>query len=294
MGKLSLLVAATIPVLLLTSACSDKQVESAEPLPAASSSARSADKKAHFRNFTHTLPIARYEYSAGQERLINAAKDALTRRCMRRFGLGYALARSASADPSETPDRRYGISDPGQAAAYGYHLPPSTASVPVPSTDRSYPVLYGTVSVLSGKKVPEGGCSADAVRVWEKKRPRTEASDAARNVSVRSFEEAQSDPSVIKATKDWSICMKEKGFTYSSPLAPPGEYPLSSPTASEKERRTAMADVACKEKSHLLNIWFDAESDLQNRLIKEEQRSLKILSAEHAKVADFARSLADS
>ncbi|MFE5139667.1 hypothetical protein ACFRDV_18640 [Streptomyces fagopyri] len=280
--------------MLLVSACSQSESGIAKGDTRDATTSREAKTEGHggdVKDLTHALPIARYEYSATQERLIARAKDGLTRACLQQFNLDY---HPAAADATETPaasDRRYGISDPSEAERYGYHLAPSPRIMPVRSTDPSYPVLYGVVSTFDGKKVPEGGCRAEAVRAWEKQRPATKAAEVAREIAVNSFRKSLSDSSVLKVTQQWASCMKAEGFSYSSPLAPPHDFDLDTPTAPDEERKVAVADLSCKEKTNLLRVWSSAESRIQQAAIEVNEGRLSQLSVEHEKVAEYARSI---
>ncbi|MEU1529424.1 hypothetical protein [Streptomyces fagopyri] len=285
------LIGAALSGMLLVSACSESGNEASKGDAASSRQVGTGGHPGDTKDFTHTLPIAKYEYSSTQERLIARAKDGLTRACMQRFDLGY---RPADVDMPETPtpsDRRYGISDPREAERYGYHLAPSPRIVPVPSSDPSHPVLYGTVSTYDGKEVPKGGCRAEAVRTWEKRRPATEAADVAREIAVNGFRKSLSDPSVLKVTKQWASCMKGEGFSYPSPLAPPHDFDLDTPSAPDEERKVAVADLSCKAKTNLLRVWSSAESRIQRADIEASKGRLDQLSMEHGEVAEFARSI---
>ncbi|MGW0969014.1 hypothetical protein [Streptomyces sp. NPDC002516] len=296
MKRAHALAAAASLGMLLVSACSATEGQTAKGDPrgtrASSPAARVGDSGAGAKGFTHALPVAEYEYSTAQERLIAQAQDSLTRDCMQRFGLGY---HPADVDISENPapsDRRYGISDLSEAEKYGYHLAPSPRTVSVSSADPSYPVLYGAVSTFHGKGVPKGGCRAEGLRKWEAERPATEAADVAREIAVNSFRKSLSDSSVLKVTEQWTSCMKSEGFSYSSPLAPPRDFDLESTAASGRERKVAVADVTCKGRTNLLKVWFDAESRIQRADIKANTGRLSQLSVEHGRVEEFARSTA--
>ncbi|MEU4170433.1 hypothetical protein AB0F46_26595 [Streptomyces sp. NPDC026665] len=292
MKRAHALIGAALSGMLLVSACSESgEVATSDPQGTpASHEAKAEQRGGNFEDFTHALPIAQYEYTAAQERLIAGAKDALTRDCMRRFSLDYRPADAGTPESSASSDRRYGISDLQEAKRYGYHLAPSRQTMPVPSTDPSYPVLYGAISTFDGKDVPKGGCRAEAVRTWEKKRPTTKAADVAREIAATGYHKSLSDPAVLKVTKQWASCMRAAGFSFSSPLAAPQDFDLDTPAASEKERKAAVADVSCKIRTKLLDTWLHAESSIQRADIKANKGRLAELSAEHAEVAEFARS----
>lgn len=294
MRRAHALVGTALSGMLLVSACSQGEGGIAKGDTRDAATSREVDTGGHggnVKDFTHTLPIAKYEYSATQERLIATAKDNLTRACMQLFDLDYRPADSVIPEAPDPSDRRYGISDPSEAEKYGYHLAPSPRIMPVPSTDPSYPVLYGAVSTSGGKEVPKGGCRAEAIRTWEKQRPATKAADVAREIAVNGFHKSLSDPSVLKVTKQWASCMKSEGFSYPSPLAPPHDFDLDTPAASGEERKVAVADISCKEKTNLLEVWSSAESRIQRADIEVNKERLAQLSVEHGKVAEFARSI---
>ncbi|MFB6947094.1 hypothetical protein ACFWGL_38930 [Streptomyces sp. NPDC060286] len=114
-------------------------------------------------------------------------------------------------------------------------------------------------------KIPAGGCFGEATKMIS-----GSPGDPARHLNLQSFTAAKADPRVKRVFTDWSACMKEEGYTYSDPLAAMSDPRFQGAYPARDERETAVADVACKRRTHLINVWFGVESTVQKKLISEE------------------------
>ncbi|MER5181499.1 hypothetical protein ABT009_24575 [Streptomyces sp. NPDC002896] len=261
--------------------------ESASPSPG---SAAAVPESA----YTFRLPIAKYSFSNAELAAIEAAEGKLTEECMARFGLDYSAEPPSVREYSS--DRRYGISSGKDAARYGYHLPadesPESGAEGGDATTRL--VLYGTGSggeakTYRGIRVPENGCRGEAVKSLRKGNDYPAGSEAARTVANSSFQSSLKDPRVVQAAKDWSACMKSAGYTYDSPLAAMGDKAFQGEKVTRGEISTAEADYSCKTRTRLLDVWFRAESEIQDKMIADHKVDLGKLNAAHMRMISAAQ-----
>ncbi|MFF3967613.1 hypothetical protein ACFYZI_39405 [Streptomyces griseorubiginosus] len=247
--------------------------------------------------FGERLPIARYSYTADESAVIESAQQVLTKRCLRTYGITYEPAQR-EAETSTSADRRYGLSSASEAARLGYHpdLGPLPAGPDLP--EDALRVFYGNRGaepgtaekvVYKGREVPRNGCFGQSVAQLAKKYDAPEAAEIARAISTQSYKDSLTEPKVKEAFRNWSACMRSSGFRYTTPLEPANNREFQREDISTKEKETARADVRCKEKTDLLDIWFKAESALQKAEIDKNSKPLKELLTAHRKKTEAAR-----
>ncbi len=267
-----------------------------EPRPDTSSPAASPGKY----DYTFRLPIAVYSYTDAEYEVIRSAEQVLARDCMKGFGLAYELPKSPA--PVDAQDRRYGITDMDGAQRYGYRMPPLPDAPKAKLTQDQIQVLYGKRSLENGaddrakleyrgKEVPEHGCLGKAVLDFRKPYEYREGSAAASRISGDSYEASLSDPKVQAGFGKWSSCMKQKGYDYPSPMDAIESPSFSKGKVSAKEKETAVADVACKQSTGLLETWFKAEAAIQKDMIKKDVTLLRKLDELHEKKLSAARKI---
>lgn len=262
--------------------------------PAASGS-QSAEKQVRY---TDRLPIARYSYTKAENTAIESAQQILTRRCMRTYGIAYQPPKQA-ADEVKPADRRYGLSSASEAARFGYHpngdIPPDEE--PALSKD-ALPVFYGKRGVAAGagekltykgKEVPADGCFGQSVKQLSKQYDDPAGAAVAGRIATESYTDSLADPSVKAVFGKWSACMSKAGYRYGSPMDPLNTPAFQGRSISAKEKKTATADVRCKENTGLLDVWFKAESRIQKADIEKNTEALDELQTAHAKKAKAAR-----
>jgi hypothetical protein len=243
------------------------------------------------------LPIAKYSFTPEESYEISLAEHALVDTCMRKYGLSYH-AESASAPATYQPgtNRRYGVLNAAVAARYGYHFPQLPAG-PAPRNVSSKELLAlngspnGTAEV-HGQRVPKGGCLGKAKAEVQGKYTYAKGAQVARTIATRSFTESLKEPAVMHATSAWSRCMKDKGFSYRTPLQALGAPENSGEQITKREVTTARADVACKVSTGLVKIWSAREAALQNSMIEKNHGALNSLREAHRKTITEARAIA--
>ncbi len=238
-------------------------------------------------SYMDRLPIARYSYTDTETATIESAEQILTQRCLHSFGIDYEPPQQDTRSPAPA-DRRYGLASADEAARLGYH--PDLGPLPeAPGLTLSLiHDVYKRQIVYKGKEVPARGCLGQSVAKLAKY-DHPQAAQIARRISTQSYEDALTEPSVQKGFGAWSACMEEAGFRYASPLQPLNDKAFKGEDVSAKEKQTAAADVGCKEETGLLDIWFKAESALQQADIDKNTAVLKELRTAHRQRVEAAR-----
>jgi hypothetical protein len=86
---------------------------------------------------------------------------------------------------------------------------------------------------------------------------------------------------VVAAFKQWSSCMRGKGYPYQTPRDAGAEFDVNTETVPPAEIAAAEADVACKQRTHLVDIWRGYEVDFQTTRIKAEAAAFQTAKKNH-------------
>jgi hypothetical protein len=249
--------------------------------------------------YTNRLPMAHYSYTVAENTAIESAQHVLTRRCLKTYGIAYEPPKQAP-DAPKPADRRYGLSSASEAARFGYHPNRDAAQLPegpqlsgdaltVFYGKRGAPQGGGEKLVYKGKEVPDDGCFGQSVAQLSKEYDDPAGAAVASRIATESYEDSLADPAVKEGFRKWSACMRNSGFRYSSPMDPLNTAAFQSDDISEKEKRTATADVRCKKETRLLDIWFKAETGIQKADIEKNSEALEKLRTAHQEKAEAAR-----
>jgi hypothetical protein len=232
------------------------------------------------------LPLEAYEQTYPEYVEIQKARLALESRCMSGYGFSFSPKLGTDAisyDASNMP-RRYGLADRAEAARYGYSVPMyATAPSSGPGLSaKEWLVLIGRSDPgrpqapargeYDGKEIPSGGCVGQADRQLGYS-PATPLVDP---LDEQSLTESQRLPRVRAVISAWSACMKRAGYQAASPLTAAllsrryGAVP-----GSVLDRKIAVTDVACKQSTNLVRVWFAAESGIQKQYIATNQARLR-------------------
>ncbi|MFF7369760.1 hypothetical protein [Streptomyces tricolor] len=259
------------------------------------------------------LPVERYMLSPHQALTLDEASDAAVRACMRRLSVPYPPPARSAADPAERRQavngytvlyRRYGLTDAAEARTWGYHAPtttpgrsPAKSAQPKPPSPAARGVLTGVdtsgspLTAHRGRPVPRGGCLGEAARLLGAASPQgpgTDPEGIVARIKADSFERSMADPRVRKVFSAWSACMRSRGFEMSTPM---DEVPsANAERPSREEIAQARADVACKERTNLVGVWFAVESAYQKAAIEEHGTELeKVMTAREKTVRALDR-----
>ncbi|WKD34873.1 hypothetical protein [Streptomyces xanthophaeus] len=218
-----------------------------------------------------TLPLDAYLLTTTDAGTLARGRDSLMQRCLAGFGVPYTPKALGNTD-IETNERRYGLADAELAKEHGYHVPDmDKRAEDYPSS--AMPLVRGDVTTYNGVAVPQGGCIGEVQRgLFEVELQ--DALDLAHKLNMESYTKSQKAPTVVKATGEWSNCMKGSGHTYPDPLAAINDKEFSGASAGPHEKEVALADVRCKQKVNLIGIWSDAESEYQRFLIESNSSAL--------------------
>lgn len=228
------------------------------------------------------VPI--YEYKANDQQLwtLQAASDQILENCMHAAGFD-----TFNANPGTfhaIPDRRYGVTDMSTAEQNGYDFPAAframVATEPTAIPAGALPVGAELVA-LAGKQTASpttngsarpGGCEGQAQSELAPQ-GNYESTPEADAIASDSFNLISTDPKAVAATKAWSACMAKDGYRYTDPFGPTTQYsPYQTLTADEIA--TAVADVKCKQSTHLTSIWQGVEASYENQQIEQNIQEL--------------------
>lgn len=251
-------------LLPLLSACSADPAGPGES-PGPTAARRLTDSKAL------KLPLDDYLLTTVDAGALARGRDSIMQRCLTGLGAPYTPKARGNTD-IETNERRYGLADAELAKQHGYHVPDmDKRAEDYPSS--VMPLVTGEVTTYNGVAVPQGGCIGEAQRELHETELQ-DALDLPHKLNMESYTRSQKAPAVVKATEEWSNCMKESGHTYPDPLAAINDKEFSAATAGAHEKEVALADVLCKQKVNLIGVWSGAESEYQRFLIKSNSNAL--------------------
>ena len=284
-------VAMTVSAIWLTCACTSGPGPSGggEPPVGAIPTARDTT--------TLSLPLEAYTLQGDSHVTVQRASWRLTRDCVRRFGGAYTLSEKTliGALPKKVRDnsRRYGLTDPAAAARYGYNVPPSQGRTATPAeragksgwtpTETERLLVRGpaegasaSVTDTTGKPLPPGGCQAEANRALAGGAAAPDE-EFAMTLDRDAYRKSELDSRVRAATASWSACMEKGGRTYAD-IWEPNDKRWPEP-ATDEEIATAVADVACKQETNLIGIWFAVETAYQKQAIESRSADLDAVKA---------------
>ncbi|GGY46340.1 hypothetical protein [Streptomyces tanashiensis] len=300
---------------LALTGCSTGQAGLAAPAAATATAGSAADPS------TWTLPMEAYRPTTEQTRTLARAERKLVGQCLKEFGIDWKPDPELPAiGPKNLLDWRYGIHDAVMSAKFGYQVDPAQqaryeralreADARPRLSDDAQLVLGGTDvpaevrqkagpearrGFYAGRRIPEGGCFGEARRTLGGSAQ--VASPLVQRLTNDSYPRSMEDPLVKAVFARWSACMKAKGYTYPAPMAA-NDDPRFRPRpegASSAEIDTALADIGCRARHGVAEIWHEAETRIQRASIASNATALaadrRALDASLRKAADvLARS----
>lgn len=251
----------------------------------------------------HRLPItAAVGWSESEQHTLADAEYLLTSECMSRAG--FDIRRDPWTTPFSNMERRYGgITDLDAATRWGYGLPPSeivddSASIGYfkslsPERRHAHEVaMFGTedemIPVGTGGTWISAGCIGERRDVIYGSRTEAIKAEELRELTQGLTNEAltssSADPRVEAAIAEWSSCMATEGIDVNHPY----DAGALAPEGSAASRDIAVADVRCKDKTDLVEIWSSVEASIQARLLDENRQSVDELVALRQQAIDNA------
>jgi hypothetical protein len=241
------------------------------------------------------FPIDAYLITQQQRAEMDNATVIITRRCMQRFGFNYSPM-SKNTNVGKTTEtnapRRYGIANAAQVATLGYHPPVNDVSALRASANTldaaGIKVLTGGASPdhsgsatatagggsYNGVQIPAGGCLGEARRQLTAHGGSVNDAPVAQAIDADSLSRSQQEPQVVAVFKQWSACMAAKGYDYAAPYDAGNDHRWATGTPTAVEIQTATADVACKQKTNLVGVWYAVDCALQTSMINAQQQQL--------------------
>lgn len=233
-----------------------------------------------------TFPLDAYANTVPQQHQVALARNLLVGRCLQQIGFQFdaAVARTQARqrEAAEMMDaglhgnnRRYSVIDMTAATKYGYH-PPSVASGTRDQVDRGDAHGLGTdLRTNAAKRSAATDCTNEADRKLYPPKGHNAGSDLIEQLSADSFNRSLTDPSVLAAFKNWSTCMSGNGYHLVDPEHLGSGYDNRSPRPSPAEIAQARADVACKQKAHVVEVWQASEVKRQKAAIAQHLAELR-------------------
>ncbi|MFJ4875506.1 hypothetical protein ACIP93_09875 [Streptomyces sp. NPDC088745] len=238
------------------------------------------------------LPMDAYLLSVDEIYDGEAAADLLTRQCMKKLGFEWRLI--------DRPDfgdwrnrRRYGVVEPDVARSFGYHHVPALLSPTEVYEKKQRRELGLTPEEKKAATDEESGCQRRANdALWRGIR----YDDApAMRFSSKALEESAKDPRVVRATRDWSACMRAAGHAYATPAEAVGDprWDMAKPP-TEAEKAVAVQDVRCQVRTGLVRTWFRVDGELQRKWIEEKPKDFAALLAAKNSFLERARKIREA
>lgn len=278
-------------------------------------------------------PLDAYDTTSAENDLIGKARWTLARRCM--AGLGFTDLRDLDIDPPPpwpmrpaghgalialtvvSGDRRYGVTDPGEAQRYGYHGARAEYARGSSRRTWSFPeylaltgqFLDGDPRTAHGHRIPDHGCLGQASRTIQGAYP-GERADPVLTLGMRALTEAHKDPAWKAADRAWSACMKTAGYSYATPLDAQNDPrrteedlrdrlrtgrldDTGDAEPSAREKRTATADVRCKQRTGYVRAVHAVDVRVQDRLVARNKRQLEDQRERNEQAVREARHILD-
>ena len=241
------------------------------------------------------LPLARYLASAADEKAYFAAVSLEQRHCASSFGVtSHMPVAEQPAMVEMATERRYGIVNADEVERYGYQ--------PVPRAGRGGDAEEGwdpdqrellvmnavtaegesvVTDPVTGKRLPEGGCSAEGFRRITEGELSPATNTLAEDLLGQAWERTKADSRAIAAETRWADCMRERGYDFDHRWEAGnsvGEQPLA------VQLEMAKLDLRCALDTNYLGVWYAVDAAYQHDLIDRHESDLEATLAEHRSV----------
>ncbi|MEU6074895.1 hypothetical protein [Micromonospora sp. NPDC047074] len=264
MRKATILTAIALSASLSTLGCSSTDASRGEPpLP---------DRLEKVNMSSFDLPLDRYNLGNTEALEVRMARDAVMINCVRQFGFTVPTPSYPRPFVDNKNERRYLLTSTSRARQHGYKWPEMTKAsasekTPTLGTEVQAIISGDGPSVMSNKRVPDGGCLGEANRHLKVDEAPGSDVDFVRRMDAKAYTAMKADSRVLAATARWSSCMESMGYHYPNPGRANDDPAFNSTVASSVEIATAVADVSCKDKAGLIDLMAAVETAYQNREI---------------------------
>ncbi|AYY13141.1 hypothetical protein EF847_10970 [Actinobacteria bacterium YIM 96077] len=247
-----------------------------------------------------SLPVEEYMMSVDEGLLLRRAHDQLVQECMQEQGFAWEPPRRSGLSFASELHRRYAfVYERDVAREHGYQsvTPDGELMSDPPEPDASEEERHAL-----GGSGPLGeereGCLGDAdtelagdatfYRVGGFRPP--EAVDGLGESYVRSRE----DERVQEVIAEWSACMAEEGHGRERPGEFPTELDINRTEVTPEEIEIALADVRCQERTGLVHVWFEVESEIQAEMIEADAETFARIAEEKEVILRRAAEILES
>lgn len=219
------------------------------------------------------LPFDEYRLTTREQVSVNRARHLLVTRCMRAAGfpdITVPPSLVGAVDPPPANSRRYGVDDESTVRRFGFHLRPD------PASDKRSAELDEWLAGLSGPEElalygteKNAGCLDNAAATLSHGLPQADHRWLT-DLDFKSLDRSREDPRVVAAIRGWRACMSRAGLDYAGPYEALADerWNLDSATISRREIDVATADVRCKNRARLVQIWAIVETEIQEDQIR--------------------------
>jgi hypothetical protein len=115
----------------------------------------------------------------------------------------------------------------------------------------------------------------------------------AQMLGLRAHLLGRQDSRVRAVFSAWSRCMRQTGFHYPDPMAANNDPAFTIEQPTENEIRTAIADVQCKRKVGVAEVWAAVETAYQRQAVDAHHDQLEVIrQAIHIKLVNARAVLA--
>ncbi|WP_407551988.1 hypothetical protein QOM21_20280 [Streptomyces sp. Pv4-95] len=186
-----------------------------------------------------------------------------------------------------------------QAEAVGYNHPKEGATASESGWDEKAPkvqrdLLDGSLKEYRGSPVPKGGCVADTadeltknsrvpkkiegggvqLKQLQKSSPTSLGSAQVGIIRLDAIFSTKKNYQYMEMIRSWSSCMSKKGYIYKIPETAVNDDRWRGDEASEREKRTAVADMRCKDQVNYLGVSAAIQSAYEEKVVKERRGEL--------------------
>ncbi|SEH03156.1 hypothetical protein SAMN05444920_13360 [Nonomuraea solani] len=213
------------------------------------------------------LPFDTYKRTETDIALVERAADVLTSQCLTKKG--YSRSALPGVTVIEAPNRRrYGVMEPLVAKQAGYRAPLTSAEKERERAGRARGGYRDAAERSAARDCLQD--STDRVYLDGTESP------LLTRLEREIFEQARTKDLHVRAALDkWRSCMRARGQKeYADPLAAAADDRWKDPGSANAQTATAVADVACKEETGLVEVWRRTEEKLQTAALKQHPADL--------------------
>ncbi|MGH4033991.1 hypothetical protein ACQB60_34240 [Actinomycetota bacterium Odt1-20B] len=234
------------------------------------------------------LPLDDYIFSNAEYAMTSNALDLMVRDCMKEQGLAWRSVKRPTDLPNMWNRRRYGLIEIDVARRLGYHATPELLSPNVGARMEERRDAELTPRQFQAANNPKTGCNKKADDLlWDGTKPDLRQLNS---LSAQGLAQSQKAPAVQKSLRQWRSCMKDRGFHYGNPTSAISDKAWSNTRRpSHKEIKTAIADVRCKDQSHLIAAWSTEEAKIQKAYIQKHRTYFADLKSSKDRYLNNAR-----